>query len=147
MTNINKSILYSLKENSAEDQLDKSYPAIVKALREILELFGIDKNIINDKLDGGEVNQSDFDDRLYGLMAAVGNNTGLDLKAMQDKTSDLIYDYTESFINDLWNDPSINGSEFSGEDKRKMDYAIENYSRGLESYINDKLYEIAEGID
>ena len=147
MTNINKTILYSLKENSAEDQLDKSYTAILKSLREILTLFGIDKNIINDKLDGGEVSQTDFDDTLYRLMAAVGNNTGLDLKSMQDKTSDLIYDYKETFINDLWSESSINNSKLSEEDKKKMDYAVENFSKGLESYINDKLYEIAEGID
>ena len=129
----------ALEESYVEDQLDKNYPAIVSKLRDIFELFGIDKNIINDKLDGGEVNQSDFDDRLYGLMAAIGN-----LVDMQEKTDDLIYEYTNSYVEDMWNSDD---SSITDQDLEKADKIVNQFSEGLTQYLKEKLSEIVQGID
>ena len=46
---------------------DKTYEQILKSIRDIFELFGVDKNIISDKLDSGEVSQTDFDNMLEEL--------------------------------------------------------------------------------
>ena len=45
----------------------KEYEAKIEKIRNIFELFGIDKEIINEKLDNGEVSQTDFDQALYEL--------------------------------------------------------------------------------
>lgn len=46
---------------------DKEYEAKIEQVRNIFELFGIDKEIINEKLDNGEVSQTDFDQALSEL--------------------------------------------------------------------------------
>lgn len=46
---------------------DKEYERTLKVIRDIFELFGVDKNIISDKLDSGEVSQTDFDNALEEL--------------------------------------------------------------------------------
>lgn len=46
---------------------DKEYEAKIEQVRNIFELFGVDKGIISEKLDNGEVSQTDFDQALYEL--------------------------------------------------------------------------------
>lgn len=46
---------------------DKEYEAKIEQVRNIFELFGVDKEIINEKLDNGEVSQTDFDQALSEL--------------------------------------------------------------------------------
>lgn len=46
---------------------NKEYEAKIEQVRNIFELFGIDKEIINEKLDNGEVSQTDFDQALSEL--------------------------------------------------------------------------------
>lgn len=46
---------------------DKEYEAKIEQVRNIFELFGVDKEIINEKLDNGEVSQTDFDQALCEL--------------------------------------------------------------------------------
>lgn len=46
---------------------NKEYEAKIEQVRNIFELFGVDKEIINEKLDNGEVSQTDFDQALSEL--------------------------------------------------------------------------------
>lgn len=46
---------------------NKTYEQMVKSIEYIFELFGVDKNTISDKLDSGEVSQTDFDNALEEL--------------------------------------------------------------------------------
>lgn len=46
---------------------NKTYEQMMKSIKDIFELFGVDKNIISDKLDSGEVSQIDFDNTLEEL--------------------------------------------------------------------------------
>lgn len=46
---------------------NKTYEQMIKSIKDIFELFGVDKNIISDKLDSGEVSQTDFDNALEEL--------------------------------------------------------------------------------
>ena len=46
---------------------DKEYEAKIEQIRNIFELFGIDKGIISEKLDNGGVSQTDFDQALCEL--------------------------------------------------------------------------------
>ena len=46
---------------------NKTYAQMIKSIKDIFELFGVDKKIISDKLDSGEVSQTDFDNALEEL--------------------------------------------------------------------------------
>lgn len=46
---------------------NKMYEQTVESIKDIFELFGVDKNIISNKLDSGEVSQTDFDNALEEL--------------------------------------------------------------------------------
>lgn len=57
--------------NSKVGESDFEYGRTIKKIGDIFELFGIDKNIINEKLDNGDVSQTEFD---YALEELKGNN-------------------------------------------------------------------------
>ena len=68
--------LNELKDNNiykskSEFILDKKYPYIVARLNNIFNLFNVDSNIIDKKLNDSEVLQVDFDDCLLDLIDVI----------------------------------------------------------------------------
>lgn len=53
---------------------NKEYERTLKVIRDIFELFGVDKNIISDKLDSGKVSQTEFDYILEELKKGAKND-------------------------------------------------------------------------
>lgn len=56
---------------------NKTYEQIVKSIKDIFELFGVDKNIISNKLDNGEVSQTDFDNALEELKGVEDEDSSI----------------------------------------------------------------------
>jgi len=60
-----------MEKTENEIFLDNRYNDIVKSLKDILDLFDFDKNIIDEKLDSGEILQHEFDNELLGLIEVI----------------------------------------------------------------------------
>ena len=60
-----------MKKTENEIFLDNKYVDIVKSLKDILDLLDFDKNIIDEKLDSGEILQVEFDNRLLDLIEVI----------------------------------------------------------------------------
>lgn len=128
-----------LKE-STDYLLDRNYSDIMRELRNILKLFGLDERTFDNKLDDGEVTQTDFDSALNMLIDATGRTTEFskdEINKMKETTDDLIYTYTESFLNDMWNeepDPNI-----SDEEMNRTEEVVRRFSEGVTQYLKDEI--------
>ena len=58
-------------KNRSEIILDNKYYLIMKHIEEILELAGLDRNIIENKLNNNEISQTDLDYILLGLIDEI----------------------------------------------------------------------------
>lgn len=60
-----------MEKTENEIFLDNKYVDIVKSLKDILDLLDFDKNIIDEKLDSGEILQHEFDNGLLNLIEVI----------------------------------------------------------------------------
>lgn len=58
-------------KNRSEIILDNKYYLIMLHIEEILELIGLDRNIIENKLNDNEISQTDLDYILLGLIDEI----------------------------------------------------------------------------